>query len=109
MKKPNTVQDLELMANTIREDIIEMLTNAASGHSAGALGMADIFTALYFNVLRHDPRTPDWPDRDRLVLSNGHICPVLYACLARSGYFPITELSTLRQINSRLQGHPHNL
>jgi transketolase len=100
-------QDLELKANTVREDIIKMLVEAGSGHSAGPLGMADIFTALYFKVLKHDPKKPDWPERDRLVLSNGHICPVLYATLAEAGYFPKEELMTLRKLGSRLQGHPH--
>lgn len=98
---------LEETAIKIREDIIQMLLEAGSGHSAGPLGMADIFTAFYFHILNHDPKNPGWPDRDRLILSNGHICPVQYAVLARSGYFPIYELQTLRKINSRLQGHPH--
>jgi transketolase len=98
---------LEETANKIREKIIEMLLEAGSGHSAGPLGMADVFTAFYFHILRHDPKNPLWPDRDRLVLSNGHICPVLYASLAYAGYFPLEELMTLRKINSRLQGHPH--
>lgn len=98
---------LEEMANKIRQDIIETLLEAGSGHSAGPLGMADIFTALYFHVLNHDPKNPDWPDRDRLILSNGHICPVRYVAMAHAGYFPIEELKTLRKINSRLQGHPH--
>jgi transketolase len=101
------MQFLEEMAALIREDIIEMLLEAGSGHSAGPLGMADIFSALYFHVLNHDPKKPDWPDRDRLILSNGHICPVRYAAMARAGYFPLEELLTLRKINSRLQGHPH--
>lgn len=98
---------LEEKANNIRESIIEMLLEAGSGHTAGPLGMADIFTALYFNLLKHDPKNPEWPERDRLVLSNGHICPVLYAAMAHSGYFPISELKTLRKFGSRLQGHPH--
>ncbi len=98
---------LEEMANVLRQDIIEMLLEAGSGHSAGPLGMADIFSALYFHILRHNPKTPDWPERDRVVLSNGHICPVLYASLARAGYFPVEELKTLRKLGSRLQGHPH--
>lgn len=101
------IKKLELLANTIREDIIKMLLEAGSGHSAGPLGMADIFTALYFNVLNIDPKKPDWPEHDRLVLSNGHICPVLYATLAHAGFFPISELKTLRKLGSRLQGHPH--
>ena len=105
-----TIQDihkLEEIANQIRQDIIKMLLEAGSGHSAGPLGMADIFTALYFNILNHDPKIPDWKDRDRLILSNGHICPVRYATMAHAGYFPISELKTLRKLGSRLQGHPH--
>jgi len=98
---------LEEKANEIRQDIISTLVEAGSGHSAGPLGMADIFTALYFHILNHDPKRPDWPDRDRLILSNGHICPVRYVTMAHAGYFPIEELKTLRKINSRLQGHPH--
>lgn len=100
---------LAYTANDIRQDIVRMLLEAKSGHSAGPLGMADIFAALYFHVLRHDPKTPHWEGRDRLVLSCGHICPVLYATLARAGYFPLDELQTLRKLGSRLQGHPHNL
>ena len=98
---------MEGKANEIRTSIIEMLIEAGSGHSAGPLGMADIFTALYFFVLKHDPTNPEWEERDRLVLSNGHICPVLYATMAHAGYFPLEELKTLRKFGSRLQGHPH--
>ena len=101
------VKFLEEKANEIRQLIIEMLVNAGSGHSAGPLGMADIFSAFYFHILRHDPKNPDWPDRDRLILSNGHICPVRYAAMALAGYFSVEELKTLRKINTRLQGHPH--
>lgn len=101
------IKDLEQKANSIRESIIKMLLAAGSGHTAGPLGMADIFTLFYFHVLRHDPRNPLWEDRDRVVLSNGHICPVMYAAMAHSGYFPVEELSTLRKFGSRLQGHPH--
>jgi transketolase len=101
------VRRLELQANLIRQSIIEMLVAAGSGHTAGPLGMADIFTLLYFHVLQHDPKNPTWEERDRVVLSNGHICPVLYATLAHAGYFPIEELITLRKFGSRLQGHPH--
>jgi len=101
------VQFLELKANQIRQSIIEMLVAAGSGHTAGPLGMADILTLLYFKVLQHDPKNPTWSERDRLILSNGHICPVLYATLAHAGYFPIEELLTLRKFGSRLQGHPH--
>lgn len=105
-----TTQDihkLEEKANLIRQDIIKMLVEAGSGHSAGPLGMADIFTALYFHILNHDPKNPNWDQRDRLILSNGHICPVRYATMAHAGYFPISELKTLRKLGSRLQGHPH--
>lgn len=103
----NKLKFLEEMANKIRQNIIEMLVEAKSGHSAGPLGMADIFTALYFHILNHDSKNPGWLDRDRVVLSNGHICPVLYATLANAGYFPMEELFSLRKLNSRLQGHPH--
>lgn len=99
--------ELETLAVEIRELIVETLLEAGSGHSAGPLGMADIFTAFYFHILNHDPKNPTWEDRDRLVLSNGHICPVQYVTMAKAGYFPIEELKTLRKINSRLQGHPH--
>jgi transketolase len=101
------VKELEIKANDIRISIIEMLIAAGSGHTAGPLGMADIFTLLYFHAMKHDPKNPQWPDRDRLVLSNGHICPVMYAAMAHSGYMPIGELKTLRKFGSRLQGHPH--
>ncbi len=101
-----SIRELEKTAELVREDIIRMLTAARSGHSAGPLGMADVFTALYFEVLNHRPKQPDWPERDRLVLSNGHIVPVRYATMARAGYFPLSELATLRKFGSRLQGHP---
>ncbi len=100
-------KQLKLIANMIREDVVRMLTEAKSGHSAGSIGLADIFTALYFNVLYHDPKDPEWEDRDRLVLSNGHVCPVMYAAMANAGYFPKEELLTLRKLGTRLQGHPH--
>lgn len=100
------IKELELKANEVREDIIKMLVEAESGHSAGPLGMADIFTALYFHVLNFDPGNPSWEERDRLILSNGHICPGLYATLAHAGYFPHKELMTLRKLGTRLQGHP---
>jgi transketolase len=103
----NDVYELEQKANEIRQSIIEMLAAAGSGHTAGPLGMADIMTLLYFHVLNHDPNRPDWEERDRVILSNGHICPGLYATLAHAGYFPVEELLTLRQLGSRLQGHPH--
>ena len=97
---------LETIANDIREDIIRMLEHAGSGHSAGPLGLADIFTALYFDILKYDPKRPDWEERDLLLLSNGHCVPVQYATMAHAGYFDKKELMTLRQLGSRLQGHP---
>lgn len=107
MLTAHDIKKLELKAGEIRQDIIKMLVAAGSGHSAGPLGMADIFTALYFNILNHDPKNPDWKERDRLILSNGHICPVRYAAMAHAGYFSIIELKTLRKFGTRLQGHPH--
>ena len=101
------IKFLEEKANDIRISIIEMLVEAKSGHSAGPLGMADVFTALYFHILNHDPKNPTMPERDRLVLSNGHICPVMYSTMAHAGYFPVEKLLTLRKFKSRLQGHPH--
>ena len=103
------VLDIEEKANTIREDIISMLLAAGSGHSAGPLDMSDIFAAFYFHILNHDPKNPEWADRDRLILSAGHICPVRYAAMARAGYFPVEELKTLRKFGSRLQGHPERM
>lgn len=101
------IKKLELMANQLRQDVIKYVAEAKSGHIGGPLGMADVFAAMYFHILRHDPKRPNLPDRDRLVLSNGHICPVQYSALAHAGYFPVEELKTLRQLNTRLQGHPH--
>lgn len=101
------IKELEKIANDIRISTIESLVEAGSGHTAGPLGMADIFTALYFNILKHNPKKPDWKGRDYLILSNGHICPVLYATMAHAGYFPKALLKTLRKFNSPLQGHPH--
>lgn len=101
------IEILEKKANEIRQDVIRMLLEAGSGHSAGPLGMTDVFTALYFAVLNHNPHNPKLEDRDRVVLSNGHICPVLYTTLAHAGYFPMEEMSTLRKLGTRLQGHPH--
>jgi len=98
---------LEEKALHIRRSVIHMLAEAGSGHAAGPLGLADIFASLYFHVLRHNPAHPDWPHRDRLVLSNGHTCPALYAALAHAGYFPVSELKRLRKLGSPLQGHPH--
>jgi transketolase len=102
------LSELEEKANIIRQDIIKMLLAAGSGHSAGPLGFADVMVALYFgDVINYDPKRPDWPERDRVVLSHGHVCPLLYAVLAHAGYFPHSELLTLRKLNTRLQGHPH--
>jgi transketolase len=98
---------LEELAMRMRETLIQTLVEAGSGHSAGPLGMADIFAALYFHVLNHNPKKPDWSERDRLILSNGHICPIRYVAMAYAGYLPMEELKTMRKIHSRLQGHPH--
>ncbi len=107
MSEVHLTHKLEATANKIRESIINMLVEAKSGHVAGPLDMADVFTALYFHILNINPENPNDPDRDRVVLSNGHICPVWYATLAHRGFFPIKELSTLRKLGTRLQGHPH--
>lgn len=101
-----SINELELKADQIRQDIIKMLEHAGSGHSAGSLGQADIFTALYFDVMKHDSKNPDWAERDVLVQSNGHTVPVRYAAMAAAGYFDRKELMTLRKLGSRLQGHP---
>lgn len=101
-----SIEAMERKAVDIRSDIIKMLEHAGSGHSAGPLGLADIFTALYFNILQQNPKDPDWPDRDILLLSNGHCVPVRYATMANAGYFERKELLTLRKLGTRLQGHP---
>jgi len=101
------LKELALRANQLREAVIDMLLAAGSGHSAGPLGMADIFAAFYFHILNHNPKKPLWKDRDRLIVSNGHICPIQYATLAYAGYFPVDDLKKLRKIGSPLQGHPH--
>src|SRR3989338_8330472 len=100
------IRELSSHAAEIRKTIVEMLAAAGSGHLAGPLGMSDIFAALYFRVLKHDPKDPEWAERDRLMLSNGHIVPVRYATMAHAGYFPVEECLTLRKFGSRLQGHP---
>jgi transketolase len=100
------IKNLVEQARVIRKHVIEMVYNAGSGHPGGSLSAADIMVALYFEVLNHRPEEPTWPDRDRFVLSKGHAAPALYACLAETGYLPVEELKTLRQIGSRLQGHP---
>lgn len=103
------VEELAERAEQVRETIVEMLIAAKSGHTAGPLGLADIFAAFYFHILRQDPKNPDWPERDRLILSNGHCVPVRYAAMAHAGYFPVEECLTLRKFGSRLQGHPERL
>ena len=97
--------ELEKMAKKLRRHVITMIATAGSGHPGGSLSAADIVTALYFKVMSHDPKDPQWPDRDRFVLSKGHAAPILYAALAECGYFPVEELATLRKLGSRLQGH----
>ncbi len=101
-----TVPEMKLMANRIRRDIIMMLAEAGSGHPGGSLSATEIMVALYFHEMKHDPKNPEWEERDRFVLSKGHICPVQYAVLARAGYYPVEEMRTLRKLGSRLQGHP---
>src|SRR6185312_6837504 len=103
------LEHLDTQAEAIRETVIRMLVAAGSGHTAGPLDMADIFTAFYFHIMKHDPRNPGWPERDRLILSNGHIVPVRYATMAHAGYFPVEECLTLRKFGSRLQGHPERV
>ena len=104
--KLKTAKELRLMANTLRKDIISMLVPAASGHTAGPLGLADIFSILFFHEMNLDPKRPGWEERDRFVLSNGHVCAVLYSAMAEAGFFPVEELLTFRKLGSRLQGHP---
>jgi transketolase len=108
VKQNHSIKSLELTANSIREQIIRMLLAAGSGHSAGPLGMADVFTALYFSIANITPERRADENRDRIILSNAHICPVLYATLAERGYMPTQELLTLRKLGSRLQGHSNN-
>lgn len=100
------IKEIQDLAREIRVQIIKMVTAANSGHPGGPLGLADIYAVLYKKVLSHNPKDPNWSERDRLILSNGHVCAVRYAAMALSGYFPIEELLTFRNINSRLQGHP---
>jgi transketolase len=97
--------ELVEMAKKLRRHIITMIATAGSGHPGGSLSAIDVITALYFKIMHHDPRNPEWKDRDRFILSKGHAAPALYAALAESGYFPVAELSTLRKVGSRLQGH----
>lgn len=101
-----TLIQLKQKANELREDVIKMLESAGSGHTAGSLGLAEILTALYFNIMNYDPKNPDWEDRDVFFLSNGHTVPIQYAAMAEAGYFNKDELMTLRKLGTRLQGHP---
>lgn len=103
------VKRLELVANKLRQHVISSVAHAKSGHQGGPLGMAEVFTALYFHELAHDPANPLWEDRDRLILSSGHICPIRYAAMAEAGYMPVEELMTLRKFGTRLQGHPERV
>jgi len=103
------IEELQKVAKEVRKDIIKMIYQAGSGHPAGSLGMADVLTALYFSILNHDPKNPKWDERDRLFLSNGHICPALYSVMQRAGYFPLNELKKLRKLGSSLQGHPERI
>ncbi len=105
MARTDSLQDVEATARRIRRHIITMLAAAGSGHPGGSLSTVEIFCALYFRILRHNPQDPAWADRDRLILSKGHGVPTLYAVMAECGYLPVEELTTLRQLNSRLQGH----
>jgi transketolase len=104
--KPRNEKELKLLANSMRQDVIKMLVPAQSGHTAGPLGMADIFSILFFHEMKYDAKKPTWEGRDRFVLSNGHIAPILYSAMARAGFFPMDELGTLRKLGSHLQGHP---
>jgi len=108
MKKTSNIKELKLMANTLRQHVLKMVYEAGSGHPGGSLGMADVFTVLYFNYANLDPKKPNWGNRDRIVLSNGHICPIQYSAMAEARFFPVKELLTFRKVGSRLQGHPHN-
>ncbi|MFW6020340.1 MAG: 1-deoxy-D-xylulose-5-phosphate synthase N-terminal domain-containing protein, partial [Bacteroidales bacterium] len=106
MDKNRDIKELKTIAKAIRKSIVRSIATAGSGHTGGSLGITDILTALYFNILNHKHDQPDWPGRDRLILSIGHVAPALYATLAEAGYFPKEELQTLRKLGSRLQGHP---
>jgi len=107
MNAEASISELQQIARKIRRDIVTMIAKAGSGHPGGSLSAVEILTTLYFRILRHDPANPEWPDRDRFILSKGHAAPVLYATLAECGYFPVEELGTLRKLGSRLQGHTH--
>lgn len=106
MARITNIKKLEELSNQLRIEIIKMISSAGSGHPGGSLGIVDVLTALYFNVMKHDPKKIRWEKRDRLFLSNGHVCPARYAAMAYAGYFPKKELLTLRKFGSKLQGHP---
>jgi transketolase len=108
MQKITDISELKEIARKIRVDVIKMTNAAGSGHPGGSMSAAEIFSVLYFNIMSHRPENPEWEDRDVFILSKGHCCPGLYSAMARSGYFPIEELMTLRKLGSRLQGHPHS-
>ena len=107
--KQVSIDDLKSAAQEMRRDILNMISEAGSGHPGGSLSAVELLTSIYYTELRHDPSNPDWPDRDKFILSKAHACPVLYVMLAHRGYFPREELSTFRKINSRLQGHAHTM
>ena len=106
MTKKVSIEDLQNIATEVRRDVVKMIETAGSGHAAGSLGMAEIFTTLYFAVMNHDPKNPGWEERDRLIVSNGHVCPAQYAAMAHAGYFSLAKLKTHCKLNSPLQGHP---
>src|SRR5215467_1417742 len=106
MKKTSDPQELQAIAKQIRREIVEMITHAKSGHPGGSLSAVEILVTLFFDVMRHDPENPKWPDRDRFILSKGHAAPVLYSVMAEAGYTPIDQLNTLRKLGSIYQGHP---
>ena len=108
MEKKKLIEDLKEKAKQIRIDVLEMITEAGSGHPGGSMSAADIVASLYFYKLNHNPKKTEWSDRDRFILSKGHACPALYSALARSGYFDINNLKTLRKLGSTLQGHPEH-
>src|SRR5215469_7314983 len=106
MKQTKNVAELQAIAKRVRREIVQMIGEAKSGHPGGSLSAVEIVTTLYFDVMRHDPSNPTWPDRDRFILSKGHACPVLYCVMAECGYTPIDQLNTLRKLGSIYQGHP---
>src|SRR6266478_8521746 len=106
MKQTNNVADLQAISKRVRREIVEMIGEAKSGHPGGSLSAVEVLVTLFFDVMRHDPSNPKWPDRDRFILSKGHCCPALYAVMAECGYCPKDQLMTLRQLGSIYQGHP---